>query len=177
MSDNNSPAKKPRALRRPGGNRSRVAEAVRTLITPVADELGYLLWDVEYVKEGADMILRVTIDRDPSVSEEGITIDDCERMTRAIDPLLDEADPIEDSYLLEVSSPGIERELTRPEHFEACAGEEVELRLFAPMDGSKAWRGILVGLDEEGNIVIEVAGTPRTCETAAVSRIKTVFDF
>jgi len=173
MSDQQTPANKPlRAIRRPSGSRSRVAEVVRELITPVADELGYFLWDVEYVKEGADMILRVTIDTD-----EGITIDDCERMTRAIDPLLDEADPIEAAYLLEVSSPGIERDLTRPEHFEVCIGDEVELRLFAPIDGSKIWRGILKGLTEEGQIVIEVAGNDRAFETSAVSKTKTVFHF
>lgn len=174
MSEQRNSANKPlRAVRRPSGGRSRIAETVRTLITPIADELGYLLWDVEYAKEGADMILRVTIDK----ADEGITIDDCERMTRAIDPLLDEADPIEDAYLLEVSSPGIERELTRPEHFEVCEGEEVELRLFAPVDGSKVWRGILKGLGEAGQIVVEVGGTDRSFDATAVSKIKTVFDF
>ncbi len=173
MSEHQNPANKPvRAVRRPSGSRSRIAETVRELITPTADELGYLLWDVEYVKEGADMILRVTIDND-----EGITIDDCERMTRAIDPILDEADPIEDSYLLEVSSPGIERELSRPEHFDFCEGADVELRLFAPVDGSKAWRGILKGLNEQGQIVIEVAGTDRAFDASAVSKAKTVFEF
>ena len=173
MSEKSTPENKPlRAVRRPSGSRSRVAETVRTLITPTADELGYFLWDVEYVKEGADMILRVTIDAD-----EGITIDDCERMTRAIDPILDEADPIEDSYLLEVSSPGIERDLTRPEHFEVCAGDEVELRLFAPVDGSKVWRGTLKGVNEQGQIVIEVAGADRAFDASAVSKTKTVFDF
>lgn len=174
MSEQQQPA---RAPRRPSGSRSRIAETVRELITPTAQQLGYLLWDVEYVKEGADMILRVTIDRDASVSDEGITIDDCERMTRAIDPLLDEADPIEDSYLLEVSSPGIERDLTRPEHFELCIGDEVELRLFAPVNGSKVWRGILKGLGEQGQILIEVAGSELAFDPSAVSKTKTVFDF
>ena len=172
MSEQNNERKPIRAVRRPSGSRSRVAETVRELITPVADELGYFLWDVEYVKEGADMILRVTIDTD-----EGITIDDCERMTRAIDPVLDEADPIEDSYLLEVSSPGIERDLTRPEHFEVCVGDEVEVRLFAPIDGSKTWRGVLCGINEAGQIVITVAGEARAFDAAAVAKTKTVFDF
>lgn len=158
--------------RRPGGSRSRVAETVRALISPVADQLGYLLWNVEYVKEGADMILRITIDK-----PEGIGIDDCERMTRAIDPLLDEADPIEDSYLLEVSSPGIERELSRPEHFEACAGEEIEVRLFAPVEGSKVWRGVLAGLDGENNILVDTPAGQMSFPSTAVSRVRTVFDF
>ena len=101
------------------------ASAVRELIEPTVTELGYDIWDVEYVKEGADMHLRITID-----SEDGIDIDDCEKVHRAIDPLIDEADPIEESYLLEVSSPGIERRLRTPEHFLACIGETVNLKLF-----------------------------------------------
>ncbi len=79
-----------------------VVATVKKLAEPIANDLGYELWDVEYVKEGADYYLRITID-----SEEGITIDDCERMHRAIDPVLDEEDPIEGFYHLEVSSTGI----------------------------------------------------------------------
>ena len=91
-----------------------IAETVRELVAPVAEEFGYLLWDVEYAKEGADMILWVTIDTD---QPGGISIQDCEKMHRAIDPILDEADPIEESYTLAVTSPGVERKLTRPEHY------------------------------------------------------------
>lgn len=149
-----------------------VAERVRGIIEPVAEELGYYLWNVEYVKEGADYILRVTIDND-----EGITIDDCERMTRAIDPVLDEHDPIDDSYLLEVSSPGIERELTRDDHFALCVGEKVEVRLFAPVDGSRTWVGILGAMDEEGNVPVETAGTVRAFPRTAIAKIRTVFEF
>ena len=97
-----------------------VALEVAKIAEPLAEELGYFLWDVEYVKEGADMYLRITID-----SEEGITIEDCERMHRAIDPLLDEADPIEGAYHLEISSPGIERELKNDMHITAC--EDINL--------------------------------------------------
>ena len=114
MSDEikNPTEKKPyRAVRTRTAGRG-IADRVREIIQPTADELGYYLWDVEYVKEGADFILRVTIDRFDETGE-GITIDDCETMSRAIDPVLDEHDPIPDQYLLEVSSPGIERELTR----------------------------------------------------------------
>ena len=164
--------KKPyRAIRTRTAGRG-IADRVREIITPTADELGYYLWDVEYVKEGADFILRVTID-----SDEGITIDDCEAMSRAIDPVLDQHDPIPDQYLLEVSSPGIERELTRDEHFELCAGEKVEVRLFAPVEGSKVWTGILGGLDEEDRIAIEVGDNAYAFERSAVSKVKTIFDF
>ena len=173
MSDqNNASQNKPlRAVRTRSSGRG-IADCVREIITPTADELGYYLWNVEYVKEGADFILRVTIDTD-----EGITIDDCEAMTRAIDPILDEQDPIPDSYLLEVSSPGIERELTRDDHFDLCVGEKVEVRLFAPVDGSRVWVGILGERDEEGNIPVETAGTVRAFPRSAISKVRTVFDF
>ena len=164
--------KKPfRAVRTRSAGRG-IADRVREIITPTADELGYYLWDVEYVKEGADFILRVTID-----SDEGIGIDDCETMSRAIDPILDEHDPIPDQYLLEVSSPGIERELTRDDHFDLCVGEKVEVRLFAPVDGSRVWVGILGERDAEGGIPVETAGVTRVFARSAVSKIRTVFDF
>ena len=172
----NSNEKKPyRAVRTRTAGRG-IAEKVREIITPTADELGYYLWDVEYVKEGADFILRVTIDR---FDEDGVgvTIDDCETMSRAIDPVLDEHDPIPDQYLLEVSSPGIERELTRDDHFDICVGEKVEVRLFAPVDGSRVWVGILGERDAEGNIPVETAGVTRAFPRNAVSKIRTVFDF
>ena len=167
--------KKPyRAIRTRTAGRG-IADKVREIIQPTADELGYDLWNVEYVKEGADFVLRVTIDRFDT--EEGITIDDCEAMSRAIDPILDEHDPIPDQYLLEVSSPGIERELTRDDHFDLCVGEKVEVRLFAPVDGSRVWVGILGERDAEGNIPVETAGITRVFERTAVSKIRTVFDF
>ncbi len=174
MSDekNTPDEKKPlRAVRTRQSGRG-IAERVCAIITPTAEELGYYLWNVEYVKEGADHILRVTIDND-----EGITIEDCERMTRAIDPILDEHDPIPDTYLLEVSSPGIERELTRDDHFALCVGEKVEVRLFAPVDGSRVWVGILGETDTEGGIPVETAGVTRIFPRAAISKVRTVFDF
>ena len=149
-----------------------IVSAVRAAISPVVEELGYTIWDLEYVKEGADYYLRVTID-----SPNGITIDDCETVHRAIDPVLDEADPIEGAYHLEVSSPGIERDLRTDEHFLACTGEKVELKLFAPLDGAKVWAGTLLGLDEAGNVLLDVAGTEKTLPRASISAARTVFDF
>ena len=113
-----------------------IAATVREGILPTADALGYALWDVEFLKEGARRILRVTID-----NEQGITIDDCERMHRAIDPILDEIDPIDEAYDLEVSSPGIERDLRTSAHIDACIGERVEARFFAPFEGIKQLEG------------------------------------
>lgn len=149
-----------------------IADVVTALAQPLADELGYALWDVEYVREGADYYLRITIDND-----QGITIEDCERFSRAIDPVLDEADPITDSYHLEVSSPGIERELKTAAHIAACVGETVEARLFAPLQGSRVHRGTLIGLNDEGAVVIAVGDGQLVLPRASVSRLTTVYEF
>ena len=149
-----------------------VAGVVKELITPMADEMGYYLWDVEFVKEGADKYLRITID-----NEEGITIEDCEKVHRAIDPILDEADPISEAYILEVSSPGIERELKTPEHIDACEGWDVELKLYAPKDGAKVFRGVLCGYDEDGKIVIEIGEERTAFDPREIAKIATYFDF
>ena len=152
-------------------NTKNVAGVVTELIAPVANELGYELWDVEFVKEGTRRILRVTIDR-----EEGITIEDCEKMHRAIDPVLDEADPIESAYYLEVSSPGIERELRTDRHVEACVGCRVEVRLYAPLDGTKTYVGVLAGF-ADGKITVETAAGARAFEKKDVAKIRTLYDF
>ena len=116
-----------------------IASTVRALAEPIARDLGYELWDVEYVKEGADYYLRIEID-----SERGITLDDCEKMHRAIDPVLDEADPIDRAYYLEVSSPGLGRQIKNAEQAEKMLGQKVEARFFAPdAKGRKAVVGQL----------------------------------
>ena len=153
-------------------NQKGVAQTVRTLAEPIAEQFGYILWDVEFVREGSRRILRITID-----SEEGITVDDCEKMHRAIDPVLDAADPIEEAYYLEVSSPGIERELRTDAHLLYCEGADVEVRLYAPLNGSKSFRGELLPLGENGQISISVAGKTLEFERSAVAKIKTVFEF
>ena len=153
------------------GNKN-IAATVREGITPTADSLGYTLWDVEFLKEGARRILRVTID-----SDAGITIEDCEKMHRAIDPILDELDPIEDAYDLEVSSPGIERDLRTGAHIDACVGERVEARFFAPFEGIKQIEGVLVGRDGEDFVCIEVNGEEKKFPRSAISKLQTLFDF
>ena len=115
-----------------------IKETVREAILPTVTELGYRIWDVTYQKIGADYHLEITTD-----SDEGINIDDCEKVHRAIDPILDEIDPIEDFYYLEVSSPGVERVLTIDEHFAAMAGSEVEIKLYKGKDGTKKIEGVL----------------------------------
>ena len=98
-------------------------------------------------------------------------------MSHAADPVLDEADPIGQGYLLEVSSPGLERDRTREEHFTLCAGEKVELRLFAPLDGRRSFTGILRGMDGDGCVLLEMPEGVRRFPRTAVSRAHVVFDF
>lgn len=154
-------------------NNKGVVGAVTAIAEPLVTSLGYFLWDVEYVKEGADMFLRITID-----NEEGITIEDCEKVHRAIDPLLDEADPIEEAYHLEISSPGIERDLRTDMQINACVDWDVEVRLYAPIDGAKSFRGVLLGLNEENEIVIALSdGSEKAFARASVAALRTVYDF
>ena len=149
-----------------------IAGVVTELISPVADEMGIILWDVEYVKEGAKKILRITID-----SEEGIDINTCEKFHRTIDPMLDEADPIDESYYLEVTSPGIEREIKTDAHIEMCRSEKVEIKLYAPKNGSKVFCGELVGLDGEGRVIILAGEENIVFDRKDISKMHTVFDF
>lgn len=126
-----------------------VAERVFSLIKPVVEQQSVKLWDVRFVKEGANWYLRVIIN-----SENGISIDDCTNVHHAIDPVLDEADPIDKSYYLEVCSPGLERELTRDEHFEQMAGKKVKIRLYKAIDSVKEFTGILKSGDSQKVVII-----------------------
>ncbi len=148
-----------------------IAGTVWDLAEPVAESLGLELWDVEYVKEGADMVLRITIDKDS-----GVDINDCEAMHRAIDPVLDEADPIEVSYRLEVSSPGVERTLSRPKHFESSVGQRVEVKLYAPLNGQKKLVGVLTGADS-GSFTVENDSGSYTLEKSSAAKVSTLFDW
>lgn len=111
---------------------SATVSKVRALAQPLCDELGLFLWDVRFEKEGATWYLRVFIDKDG-----GIDMDDCESLHRPLDKLLDETDPIQQAYVFEVSSPGLARELKRPEHFEVCIGDPVRVRFIRPRNGEK----------------------------------------
>lgn len=126
-----------------GGN---TVAAVREIVEPIAERLGLSIWDIRFLKEGAQWYLRIFIDK-----QGGVSIDDCVDMTHAISDPLDEADPIEQAYMLEVSSPGIERELTRPEHFEKCLGKKIMMKSIRPIDGKREWNGVLESYDD-GNI-------------------------
>ena len=145
---------------------NRIAQQVYDLALPLAAEQGIEIWDVTYAKEAGEWYLRVYIDK-----PEGIGITDCENFSRAFDPILDEADPIEGSYTFEVSSAGAERELKRPEQFARFLGSSVEVRLYKAADGSKTWTGTLAGY-ADGDVTVDCGGTVRTFEKAAVAQVK-----
>ena len=126
-----------------------IADKIFELIKGTVEEQNVSLWDVRFVKEGASYYLRVFIDK-----QEGINIDDCTAVSHAIDPLIDAADPIDKSYYLEVCSPGLEREITRAEHFEWAKGREIKVKLYKQIDGSKEIIGTLLKYD--GGITLNV---------------------
>ena len=132
---------------------SKITDKVTALARPIVEEEGCSLWDVEYVREAGSWYLRIYIDK-----QGGVDIADCERISRRLDPVLDEADPIPDSYVFEVGSAGIERELKRPGDFAAFLGNEVELRLYQSVDGQKTFIGTLLSHDDDGTTEIEVKG-------------------
>ena len=150
------------------------AQICTELALPVAEKIGVELWDVRFLKEGASWYLRVFIDK-----AEGISIDDCTDVSHAIDPVIDEADPIDKSYYLEVCSPGIERELKEDWQIEACEDWDVEVRLYAPLDGAKSYLGKLAGLNEAGEVLLSVEGKeePLSFPRASIASLKTRFQF
>lgn len=150
-----------------GGNTVAVC---RRLAEPVAAELGLNLWDVRFVKEGASWYLRFIIDR-----EEGVSIDDCVNMSRRMNPILDEADPISHAYCMEVMSPGIERELTRPEHFDYCTGWAVVVRLIRPLNGEREFAGLLKGL-QDNRVTIETEDGDLSFDRKEISIVHVIDD-
>lgn len=123
---------------------------VYEIVAPFAEDLGLDIWDVRFDKEGTDLYLRIFIDK-----EGGVSIDDCVDLTHAITKPLDDADPISQSYTLEVSSPGIERELITDAHFEKFTGSNIMLRLIRPVDGVRDFSGKMLSY-EKGNITVEL---------------------
>ena len=149
-----------------------VASYVSKAITPAVNELGYDIWDVEYVKEGSEWYLRITVD-----SEKGIDIEDCEKAYRVIDAIVDEIDPVEGSYHLEVSSPGLERDLRTVEHFNWAVGQKVVLKLFAALEGTKELIVPLLSVDEKGTLTVLFGEKDLCVERQKISRAHLYFDF
>ncbi len=145
---------------------SKITDKVFELSKPIVEEAGCTLWDVEYVREAGTWFLRVFIDK-----EGGVSITDCETISRALDPMLDEADPIPDSYVFEVGSAGAERELKRPSDFQQFMGKEVELRLYQPMNGQKAFVGTLQGY-EDGDVTLLVGSKTMSFTKSQTALVK-----
>lgn len=149
----------------------KITEQVRQFAEPIVLEHGCTLWDVEYVREGADYFLRLYIDKDG-----GVDINDCEAISRAVDPILDEKDPIPDSYHFEVCSAGIERTLKRPEDFRQFTGSDVLVKLYSPKDGAKEFIGKLCGF-EDGNVTIEAGQETYTFGKQEIALVRLYVEF
>ena len=141
------------------------------LLEPIAAANGVSIYDVEYVKEGSDYYLRAYIDK-PG----GVNIQDCENVSRALSEDLDRVDPIPDAYILEVSSPGLGRTLKKDKHLQASIGQEVELKLFKPIDKCKEFSGILERFDAE-NIVIREGEAERSFARSDIALVRLALDF
>ncbi len=128
------------------------SEEILKVLTPILESLRLSLWDLEFKKEGPKWLLRVYIDREGS----GVTLNDCEAVSRDLGTVLDVEDLIDHAYTLEVSSPGLDRTLTRPEHYQKCIGRAIKVKTFQPIEGQKVLTGTLKGI--EGDIItIELA--------------------
>ena len=153
--------------------KSGIAGRIEELVKDVVEECGCTLWDVEFVKEGPDHNLIIYIDK-----PDGISLTDCEMVNDAVEPIIDEADPIEGSYYLEISSPGLERELKKPEHLVSFVGSDVNVKLFSAFEGKKTYNGKLAAYDQEKDTVsIDENGKVTEIERKLCSVIKTVYEY
>ena len=148
----------------------KVTDIVTKIAQPVVEANGCSLWDVEYVREGDQRFLRLYLDK-----EDGVDITDCEAISRAVDPLLDEADPIAESYHFEVCSAGLERALKRPSDFERFMGSAITVKLYRPRNGLKEIPCVLTGY-EDGKITVE-AGKEVTLEKQEVAHVRLYVEF
>ena len=149
--------------------RKKTEEVVTGIVFPITEDFGYELVDVEFIKEGANWYLRVYIDK-----QGGITIDDCQAVSEKLSDELDRLDPIEQSYFLEVSSPGLDRPLKSERDFIKYSGERVEVKLFQPINGIKVFEGILEGLVDGGIIIIDDKGNKLIFEKEKTATVKIV---
>ena len=150
---------------------SKLTEKIAAIAAPVVEEEGCSLWDVEYVREAGTWYLRIFIDK-----EDGVSIDDCERISRRLDPILDEEDPIAESYVFEVGSAGADRELKRPGDFEMFLGSEVEVKLYQPVNGSKTFVGELLAYDD-GAVLIRSGKREDRFEKNQIAKVKLYVSF
>ncbi len=150
---------------------SRITDEVAAVSAPVAERLGLSIWDVEFVKEGGERYLRIFIDK-----KGGVGIEDCEAFSREVDRLLDELDPIEESYIFEVSSAGLERKLSRPSDFEEYMGSPVTLKTFLPRGGNKEFCGVLAGY-ENGDVTLDIDGASEKFTKKEIASVRLRVEF
>lgn len=148
---------------------AKVEERIEELVTKTINELGYIVYDVMYVKEGQDYYLRIFIDNDA-----GISLDDCEKVNNAITDMLDEANIIKDQYFLEISSPGIERHIRKDKHLEEHINKEIDVKLFKPMDKQKEITGELKKYDKD-TLTLSVKEKEIIIERSNISSMKRVY--
>lgn len=149
----------------------KITDQVAAFAQPIVEEHGCSLWDVEYLREGSDYILRLYIDK-----EGGVDISDCEAISRAVDPILDEKDPIPGSYQFEVCSAGLERALKRPQDFERFLGSPITVKLYRPHNGLKEIPGILRGY-EDGRVTVDAGKETITFEKSQVALVRLRVEF
>ena len=149
----------------------KVTDLVASFAEPIVKQHGCELWDVEYVREGSEYFLRLYLDK-----EGGVDINDCEAISRAVDPILDEKDPIEGSYHFEVCSAGLERALKRPGDFERFMGENITVKLYRPRNGLKEIPCVLRGYDN-GRVTVEAGKETITFEKSEVALVRLRVEF
>ena len=149
----------------------KITDQVTGFAQPVVESFGCQLWDVEYVREGSERHLRLYIEK-----EGGVDIDDCEKIHRAMDPILDEKDPIAESYHFEVCSAGLERTLKRPGDFERFMGSAVTVKLYRPRNGLKEIPAVLRGY-EDGKVTVEAGKETITFEKSEVALVRLRVEF
>ena len=152
--------------------REEYEQQTESLLEPIVTEMGFELVDVEYIKEGGTWYLRAYIDK-PG----GITVDDCEAVSRRFSDILDEKDYIEDSYVFEVSSPGLGRPLKKEKDFKRSIGEEVEVRTYRAVERQKEFVGILERYDEKTVTIVYEDGGEQTFDRSDIALIRLALDF
>ena len=150
---------------------NKTEKEVKELLNPIIEEKGITLWDIEFKKEGPSYVLRIYLDKDG-----GIGINDCEEVSRALSAVLDEKDPIPQTYMLEVSSAGLDRIIKYDFHFEKCMGKNVDVKLFATLDGVKEFTAKLIGFDGE-NVTMEKDGSEETLPFDKISSLRLTVEF
>ncbi len=150
---------------------NKIEAQVFGFLKPIAAEMNVEIWDVEFKKEGPNHVLRIYLDK-----EDGISLDDCEKVSRALEAVLDEEDPIPQAYLLEVSSAGLDRAIKYENHFKKCMGKNVDVKLFAPVDGTKEFTATLSGFDGT-TVTFDINGEAKSLPLDKISSIRLSIEF